>query len=168
MLRVRQNVKLNRLRNAYNVKHYIYLVLRKELANATSWSELRRTLRRYKIVTEFKLNRRTGSAEGVKFKCMEYTFSGSKIHREFSFDNINSRLQDNTIDTSIWPRRSTPTPQREEPCQEVRQEQHEESSLTACLLDFTTAPATDLEEKMLAKQYIKKKKKPERKRGFRL
>ena len=164
----RRNVKFERLRNADKVKHYIYVVLRRELANATSWSELRRALRGYKIDTEFKLNRRTGSAEGVKFKCMDYTFSGSKIHREFSFDNIDSRLKDNAIDAGLGPRRNTPTPQREEPRQEVRQEQHEESSLTAGLLDLTNAPATDPEEEMLAKQYVKKKKKPQRKRGFRL
>ena len=50
----------------------------------------------------------------------------------------------------------------------VRQEPSEESSLSAGLLDLTTAPATDPEEDMLAKQYVKKKKKPQRKRGFRL
>ena len=99
---------------------------------------------------------------------MDYTFSGSKIHREFSFDNIDSSLKDNAIDVGIWPRRNTPTPQCEEPRQEVRQEQHEESSLTAGLLDLTNTPATDPEEEMLAKQYLKKKKKPQRKRGFRL
>ena len=164
----RRNVKFERLRNADKVKHYIYVVLRRELANATSWSELRRALRGYKIDTEFKLNRRTGDAEGVKFKCMDYTFSGSKIHREFSFDNIDSRLKDNAIDAGIWSRPSTPTSQREEPRQEVQQEPHEESSLTAGLLDLTNAPATDPEEEMLAKQYVKKKKKPQRKRGFRL
>ena len=50
----------------------------------------------------------------------------------------------------------------------VRQEPSEESSLSAGLLDIATAPATDPEEEMLAKQYVKKKKKPQRKRGFRL
>ena len=50
----------------------------------------------------------------------------------------------------------------------VRQEPSEESSLSVGLLDLATAPATDPEEEMLAKQYVKKKKKPQRKRGFRL
>ena len=140
------------------------------MPNATSWSELRRALRRYKIDTEFKLNRRTGEMEGVKFKCEGFTFSGSKIDREFSFVNIASRLEENAFDAGIWPRRnSTPTQQREGPRQEVvRQEPSEESSISAGLLDLTTAPAPDPEEEMLAKQYVKKKKKPQRKRGFRL
>ena len=166
----RRNIKFERLRNADKMKHYIYLVLRKELANATSWSELRRALRGYKIDTEFKLNRRTGSAEGVKFICNGYKFSGSKIDRQFSFVNIACRLEENAFDAGIYPRRnSAPTQQREEPRQEiVRQEPNEESSLSVGLLDLTTAPATDPEEEMLAKQYVKKKKKPQRKRGFRL
>lgn len=165
----KENIKFHRLRKFDKVKHFIYLILRQEIPNATSWSELRRALRRHKIDTEFKLNRRTGEAEGVKFICNGYKFSGSKIDREFSFVNIASRLEENAFDAGIWPRRSsTPTQQREEPRQEVRQEQHEDSSLSAGLLDLTTAPATDPEEEMLAKQYVKKKKKPQRKRGFRL
>ena len=166
----KENIKFHRLRKHDKVKHFIYLALRQEVPNATSWSELRRALRRYKIDTEFKLNRRTGEMEGVKFKCEGFTFSGSKIDRQFSFVNIASRLEENAFDAGIWPRHSsTPTQQREEPRQEVvRQEQHEESSLSVGVLDFTNAPATDPEEEMLAKQYVKKKKKPQRKRGFRL
>ena len=127
-------------------------------------------MRRYKIDTEFKLNRRTGEAEGVKFICNGYKFSGSKIDRQFSFVNIACRLEENAFDAGIYPRRNnTPIQQREEPRQEiVRQEPSEESSLSVGLLDLTTAPATDPEEEMLAKQYVKKKKKPQRKRGFRL
>ena len=152
------------------MKHYIYHVLRHEVPKAVSWSELRRALRRYKIDTEFKLNCRTGEAEGVKFICNGYKFSGSKIDRQFSFVNIACRLEENAFDAGIYPRRNnTPTQQREEPRQEiVRQESREESSLSAGLLDLTTAPATDPEEEMLARQYVKKKKKPQRKRGFRL
>ena len=117
-----------------------------------------------------KLNRRTGEAEGVKFVCNGYKFSGSKIDRQFSFVNIACRLEENAFDAGIYPRRNnTPIQQREEPRQEVvRQEPSEESSLSAGLLDLTTAPTTDPEEEMLAKQYVKKKKKPQRKRGFRL
>ena len=116
------------------------------------------------------MNRRTGEAEGVKFICNGYKFSGSKIDRQFSFVNIACRLEENAFDVGIYPRRnSTPTQQRDEPRQEiVRQEPSEESNLSVGLLDLTTAPATDPEEEMLAKQYVKKKKKPQRKRGFRL
>ena len=84
----KENIKFHRLREHDKVKHFIYLALRQEVLNATSWSELRRALRRYKIDTEFKLNRRTGEAEGVKFICNGYKFSGSKIDRHFSFVNI--------------------------------------------------------------------------------
>ena len=166
----KKNVKFDRLRKHDQVKHYIYHVLRHEVPKAVSWSELRRALRRYKIDTEFKLNRRTGEAEGVKFICNGYKFSGSKIDRQFSFVNIACRLEENAFDAGIYPRRnSTPTQQREEPRQDVvRQEQSEESGLSVGLLDLTTAPATDPEEEMQAKQYVKKKKKPQRKRGFRL
>ena len=166
----KENIKFHRLRKHDKVKHFIYLALRQEVPNATSWSELRRALRKYKIDTEFKLNRRTGDAEGVKFKCEGFTFSGSKIDRQFSFVNIASRLEENAFDVGIYPRRnSTPTQQREEPRQEiVRQEPSEECSLCSGLLDLATAPVTDPEEDMLAKQYVKKKKKPQRKRGFRL
>ena len=75
----KKNVKFDRLRKHDQVKHYIYHVLRHEVPKAISWSELRRALRRYKIDTEFKLNRRTGEAEGVKFICNGYKFSGSRL-----------------------------------------------------------------------------------------
>ena len=116
----KENIKFHRLRKHDKVKHFIYLALRQEVPNATSWSELRRALRRYKIDTEFKLNRRTGEMEGVKFKCEGFTFSGSKIDRQFSFVNIASRLEENAFDAGIWPRHSsTPTQQREEPRLEI-------------------------------------------------
>lgn len=100
----KKNVKFDRLRKHDQVKHYIYHVLRHEVPKAVSWSELRRALRRYKIDTEFKLNRRTGEAEGVKFICNGYKFSGSKIDRQFSFVNIACRLEENAFDAGIWPR----------------------------------------------------------------
>ena len=52
----KENIKFHRLREHDKVKHFIYLALRQEVLNATSWSELRRALRRYKIDTEVKLN----------------------------------------------------------------------------------------------------------------
>ncbi len=90
-----------------------------------------------------------------------------ELDRQFSSANIASRLEENAFDAGIYPRRnSTPTQQRKEPRQEVvRQETSEEISLSVGLLDLTTAPDTDPEEEMLAKQYVKK---PQRKRGFRL
>ena len=91
----------DRLRKHDQVKHYIYHVLRHEVPKAVSWCELRRALRRYKIDTEFKLNRRTGEAEGVKFICNGYKFSGSKIDRQFSFVNIACRLEENAFDAGI-------------------------------------------------------------------
>ena len=104
----KENIKFHRLREHDKVKHFIYL--------ATSWSELRRALRRYKIDTEFQLNRRTGEAEGVKFICNGYKFSGSKIDRHFSFVNIACRLEENAFDAGIYPKHnSTPTQQRVEP-----------------------------------------------------
>ena len=108
--------------------------------------------------------------QGQNLVCNGYKFSGSKIDRQFSFVNIACRLEENAFDAGIYPRRnSTSTQQRMEPHQEVvRQEPSEESSLSVGLLDLTTAHATDPEEEMLAKQYVKKKKKPQRKRGFRL
>ena len=158
-------MKFDRLRKHDQVKHYIYHVLRHEVPKAVSWSELRRALRRYKIDTEFKLNRRTGEAEGVKFICNGYKFSGSKIARQFSFVNIACRLDENAFDAGIYPNRNRPPTQ---PREEPRHAPSEESSLSAGLLDLTTAPATDPEEEMLAKQYVKKKKKPQRKLGVRL
>ena len=86
------------------------------------------------------------------------------------YERTISMAKKERLEAGIYPRRnSTPTQQRDEPRQEVvRQEPSEESSLSAGLLDLATAPATDTEEEMLAKQYVKKKKKPQRKRGFRL
>ena len=126
----KEHVNTERLRPHDKAKYDIYEALKQELPKATSWEQLRESLHKQGIMTEFKYSRISGRVEGVKFIKGKHVFSGSKIDRKFSFANIEKRLERNrkfkekyqqTQHTNtpprqtIAPRLQTTPIQREEP-----------------------------------------------------
>lgn len=161
----KEHVNFMRLRHHDRVKYFIYHALKREVPNAQSWSELRLTLRKYGIDTQWKLSRTTGEMQGVKFTCNQLTFSGSKIDRQFSFLNIDQELRYNALSATMNQRHVQVETIREEPRHEYQQENHSGISLGL----FTPSPTDyDTEEAIQANRLKKKKKKPKRKRGFSL
>ena len=91
----KEHVNTERLRPHDRAKYDIYEALKQELPKATSWEQLREALHKQGIMTEFKYSRTGGRVEGVKFIKGKHVFSGSKIDRQFSFVNIEKRLERN-------------------------------------------------------------------------
>ncbi|MBR1557701.1 MAG: relaxase/mobilization nuclease domain-containing protein [Prevotella sp.] len=91
----KEHVNTERLRPHDKAKYDIYDALKQELPKATSWEQLREALHKQGIMTVFKYSRTDGRVEGVKFIKGKHVFSGSKIDRQFSFANIEKRLERN-------------------------------------------------------------------------
>ena len=96
----KNNIKEERLRPYDKAKHDIYKVLKEEMPKATDWNELKESLSNRDIEMTFKVSRTTQEIQGVKFGNGKYTFSGSKIGREFSYMNIDYLLRQNAFDES--------------------------------------------------------------------
>ena len=76
-------------------KHEIYKALKEELPTAHSWDDLKDALANRDIDMKFKVSRTTREIQGVKFEYDGFSFSGSKVSREFSYLNIDNRLEEN-------------------------------------------------------------------------
>ena len=85
----KENVNDHRLREPDKTKYEIYRSITAALPNCRSWSDLENRLRRNGITMEFKTKGNTGIREGVKFTKGQYTFSGSKIDKQFSFSKLD-------------------------------------------------------------------------------
>ena len=179
----KEHVNTERLRPHDRAKYDIYEALKQELPKATSWEQLREALHKQGIMTEFKYSRTGGRVEGVKFIKGKHVFSGSKIDRKFSFDNIEKRLERNrkfkekyqqqyqqrqhTERPNIPPRPKAEPIQREEP--KPRYEESTVESIASGIGSLFTPSCYDAtaaqEAEFAAEQRRLKKKK---KRGIRI
>ena len=72
-----------------------YKALKEELPKAYIWEDLKDALADRDIDMKFKVSRTTREIQGVKFEHNGFSFSGSKVGREFSYLNIDNRLEEN-------------------------------------------------------------------------
>ena len=157
----KDHIKEERLRPYDRAKHEIYKALKKELPKAQSWDELKEALADRDIDMKFKVSRTTREIQGVKFEYNGFSFSGSKVSREFSYLNIDNRLGQNACASLL-----ELTQQKEEMQQSVS---HSDDSfgLSLGLLNGNSSyDATAAEEAEFNR--LMKKKKAKRKRGFHL
>lgn len=85
----KENVKRHRLREPDKTKYEIYDAIRNALPRCCNWNDLTSALRKQGIDTEFKHKGLTSTIEGVKFSKNDYTFSGSKVDKAFSYSKLN-------------------------------------------------------------------------------
>lgn len=85
----KENVNDHRLREPDKTKYEIYRSITAALPGCRSWNGLENRLRKDGIGMEFKTKGNTGIREGVKFTKGQYTFSGSKIDKQFSYSKLD-------------------------------------------------------------------------------
>lgn len=111
----KENVKRYRLREPDKAKYEIYDALKSALPKANNWQELTAILAKEGIAVEFKTKGETSQIEGVKFKKGAYSFSGSKIDRQFSYSKIDFALRQNGREIQAQDSRvSQPQPPKQE------------------------------------------------------
>lgn len=88
----KENVNDHRLREPDKTKYEIYRAITAALPSCRSWDDLEKRLRMDGIGIEFKTKGNTGIREGVKFTKGQFTFSGSKIDKQFSYSNLDKHF----------------------------------------------------------------------------
>lgn len=124
-----------------------------------NWQELVAILAKEGISIEFKTKGSTDTVEGIKFCKNGYSFSGSKVDKQFSFSKIdfalrqNSRVEQQSV-ASIQPRQPVQSAPNHSASEQIE-------SITGGLFDglLDTNPGTDPEEEAFRKQMQRKKKK---------
>lgn len=155
----KENVKKHRLREPDKTKYEIYDALKSAVTKANNWQELAVILAKEDIKIEFKTKGTTAQIEGVKFTKNSYSFSGSKVDKQFSYSKIDFALQQNSCVEQQSDARVTPIQL------ETQQSVSTDSDGIGGLFDdlLTPNPANDAEEDEFRKRMQRKKKK---KRGF--
>ena len=160
------NGKEERLRPYDRAKHEIYKALKEELPKAQNWDELKEALADRDIDMKFKVSRTTREILGVKFEYNGFSFSGSKVSREFSYLNIDNRLEQNACASSFEYPKQGFTHKDEEVQQSVSHSDNGSSIGLGLLNGSSSYDATAAEEAEFNR--LMKKKKAKRKRGFHL
>lgn len=159
-------IKEERLRPYDKAKHEIYKALKEELPKVHSWEDLKDALADRDIDMKFKVSRTTREIQGVKFEYNGFSFSGSKVSREFSYLNIDNRLEENACASLLESAKQEPKQQKEEVQQNVSHTDDSFGFNLGLLNSSSSYDATAAEEAEFNR--LMKKKKAKRKRGFHL
>ena len=162
----KDHIKEERLRPYDRAKHEIYKALKEELPKAQNWDELKEALADRGIDMKFKVSRTTREIQGIKFEYNGFSFSGSKVSREFSYLNIDNRLEQNAWESSFKYPKQGFTNKDEEVQQSVSQFDNGSSISLGLLNSSSSYDATAAEDAEFNR--LMKKKKAKRKRGFHL
>ena len=162
----KEHIKEERLRPYDRAKHEIYKALKEELPKVQNWTDLKDALADRDIDMKFKVSRTTREIQGVKFEYNGFSFSGSKVSREFSYLNIDNRLEQNAWDSSFEYPKQGFTHNDEEVQQSVSHSETDSSISLGLLNGSSSYDATAAEEAEFNR--LMKKKKAKRKRSFHL
>ena len=162
----KEHIKEERLRPYDRAKHEIYKALKEERPKVQNWTDLKDALADRDIDMKFKVSRTTREIQGVKFEYNGFSFSGSKVSREFSYLNIDNRLEQNAWESSFEYPKQGFTHNDEEVQQSVSHSETDSSISLGLLNGSSSYDATAAEEAEFNR--LMKKKKAKRKRSFHL
>ena len=163
----KDHVNEERLRPYDRAKHRVYKALKAEVLKAQNWNELKDALAEYGIDMKFKVSRTTRDIQGGKFGYGKYTFSGSKISRQFSYLAIDRQLERNAYTPSCSYRETVRDDAILPPPSQEQTSDFEESHSSGLGL-FMLTPSSNTSDEAAFEAELKRKKKAKRKRGFRL
>lgn len=91
----KEEVKRHRLKEPDKTKYELYSILKSEVARCGNWSILIANLKEQGVEVRFKYKGGSDEVQGVVFSKNGYSFSGSKIDRQFSYSKIDATLNAN-------------------------------------------------------------------------
>lgn len=92
MAKGKDHVKTERLREPDKTKYELYSLLKTEVRKARNWKELIAGLSEKGVDVWFKYKGNSDEVQGIVFIMNGYSFSGSKIDRQFSYSKIDAAL----------------------------------------------------------------------------
>ncbi len=108
----KEKVKESRLKEPDKTRYEIYHKLKEIVPRCQNWNQLAETLNNQGIKVSFKCKGKSNEIQGVIFEMNGYSFSGSKVDRQFSFSRISYQLlqsQQKTLPNTIQPGQTPPS-----------------------------------------------------------
>ena len=91
----KERVKQHRLKEPDKTKYGLYSILKSEVSRCGNWQQLAAKLEKHGVNMRFKYKGNSDEVQGVVFIMNGYSFSGSKIDRQFSYSKIDAALERN-------------------------------------------------------------------------
>ena len=88
-------MKQHRLKGPDKAKYGLYSILKTEVSRCGNRRQLAANLEKQGVGMRFKYKGESDEMQGVIFTMNGYSFSGSKIDRQFSFSKIDAALERN-------------------------------------------------------------------------
>ena len=164
----KDNVNIEKLKGSEQTKHEIYHAIKAILPKAKNWQQFESLLDKQGISIEYKLKGQTNEVQGVSFKKDRHSFKGSDVDRKFSYSKLDTVLNGNNYVQEQQVVIPTETKNTGSNLSEnIVSGVADALSSIGGLFDIQPSNQDENEAEYLRQQALKKKKKPEKRRGMR-
>ncbi|KAA6335473.1 hypothetical protein EZS27_016305 [termite gut metagenome] len=164
----KEKVNVQKLKGAEQTKYEIYHTIKDTLLKARNWQEFEDALKQQGISIEYKLKGQTDEVQGISFKKGEHSFKGSDVDRKFSYSKLDAVLNENIYVQEQQATIPVETKNTDNSFSEnVVSGVVDALSTVGGLFDIQPSNQDETEAEYLRQQALKKKKKPENRKGIR-
>lgn len=160
----KENVDVQKLKGAEQTKYEIYHAIKDVLPRTKDWLQFEETLKQKGISMEYKFKGQTDEVRGISFKKGKHSFKGSDVDRKFSYSKLNAELSGNVH--SQEQQVSIPIITGNNIAENIASGVTDVLSGIGGLFDIQPSNQDENEAEYLRQQALKKKKKPEMRKGI--
>lgn len=167
----KEKVNVQKLKGAEQIKYEIYHAIKDVLPRTKDWLQFEETLKCQGISIEYKRKGQTDEVQGISFRKGEYSFKGSDVDRKFSYSRLDAILNEH-CHVHNRPQQQVIT-QTETKNTSGSVSENLVSGVTGALssvgglFDIQPSGQDENEAEYLRQEALKKKKKPQKRRGMR-
>lgn len=164
----KDNVNVQKLKGAEQTKYEIYHAIKDVLPKAKSWKQFEDVLKQRGISVEYKFKGQSDEVQGISFKKGEHCFKGSDVDRKFSYGKLDVVLGNSPVqEQSEIQQIEAPQEINNSPAENISSTIVNVASGLGSLLSIEPSTSSDSDEaEYLRQQALKKKKKPEKRKGI--
>ena len=163
----KDNVNVQKLKGAEQTKYEIYHAVKAILPKTKNWRQFESLLDKQGISIEYKLKGQTDVVQGISFKKDKHSFKGSDINRKFSYSKLDTILNENDHIQDQQVAIPTETKNTGSSLSEnIVSGVADALSSVGGLFDIQPSNQDENEAEYLRQEALKKKKKPEKRRGI--
>jgi len=163
----KDEVNVQKLKGAEQTKYEIYHVVKGTLPEVKNWSQFEEKLKNQGISIEYKRKGQSDEIQGISFKKGDHSFKGSDVDRKFSYSKLGTILNGNN---QVQEQLVIPTETKNAGSslsENIVSGVADALSSVGGLFDIQPSNQDESEAEYLRQQALKKKKKPEKRRGIR-
>jgi hypothetical protein len=164
----KDEVNVQKLKGAEQTKYEIYHAIKAIFPKAKNWRQFESLLGKQGISIDYKHKGQTDKVQGVSFKKDNHSFKGSDVDRKFSYSKLDAILNENNHIQEQQVVMPTETKNTGNNLSEnIVSGVADALSSVGGLFDMQPSSQDENEAEYLRQQALKKKKKPEKRRGMR-